>query len=179
MLDPALVRDHMDVVRTGLQNRGLKIEAERCRSLATLETRRRSAAAAGRGSQTGAERGGRGGCACEARRARPLGDLRGEQDARAAHPSARGRGRRGRGAAFGAPDDAPESASRERADWHVRRGQPGSSSARRAPVFAFEPKPHWDLGPALGIHRFRACHANVRARDSRCCSARARGSRAR
>ena len=41
MLDPALVRDHMDLIRTGLQNRGLKIDAE-LSQLATLETRRRT-----------------------------------------------------------------------------------------------------------------------------------------
>ena len=28
MLDPALVRDHIDVVRAGLQNRGLKPDAD-------------------------------------------------------------------------------------------------------------------------------------------------------
>ena len=40
MLDAAFVRDHMDDVRTGLRNRGLQPEAE-LEQIATLETRRR------------------------------------------------------------------------------------------------------------------------------------------
>jgi seryl-tRNA synthetase len=40
MLDAAFVRDHMDEVRTGLRNRGLQPEAE-LEQIATLETRRR------------------------------------------------------------------------------------------------------------------------------------------
>ena len=40
MLDPAFVRDHMDVVRTGLRNRGVNPDAE-LEQLATLEARRR------------------------------------------------------------------------------------------------------------------------------------------
>ena len=178
MLDPALVRDHMDLVRYGPAEPRAE---DRRRAVAARDARDAAprAAAAGRGSQTGAERGGRGGCACEARRARPLGDLRGEQDARAAHPPARGRGRRGRGAAFGAPHDAPESASRERADWHVRRGQPGSSAARR-PSRCSRSSPNRtgtsDRRSGFSISNVpRVCPG----RDSRCCSARARGSRAR
>lgn len=40
MLDPAYVRDHMDDVRSGLRSRGLEPEAE-LEQIATLETRRR------------------------------------------------------------------------------------------------------------------------------------------
>jgi seryl-tRNA synthetase len=40
MLDPALLRDHIDDIRTGLQNRGLQPDAE-LEQLTTLETRRR------------------------------------------------------------------------------------------------------------------------------------------
>jgi seryl-tRNA synthetase len=40
MLDPAYVREHMEDVRTGLRNRGLQAEAE-LEQLATLEARRR------------------------------------------------------------------------------------------------------------------------------------------
>ena len=40
MLDPAYVRDHMDDVRAGLRNRGLEPESE-LEQIATLETRRR------------------------------------------------------------------------------------------------------------------------------------------
>ena len=40
MLDPAFVRDHMDVVRAGLRNRGVNPDAE-LEQLATLEARRR------------------------------------------------------------------------------------------------------------------------------------------
>jgi seryl-tRNA synthetase len=40
MLDPAYVREHMDDVRTGLQNRGMQADAE-LEQLATLESRRR------------------------------------------------------------------------------------------------------------------------------------------
>src|SRR5689334_3752479 len=40
MLDPALLRDHPDVVRTALQNRGVDLSAE-LDDLATLESQRR------------------------------------------------------------------------------------------------------------------------------------------
>ena len=40
MIDPALLRDHHDRVRTALQNRGLDMTAE-LEDLATLEARRR------------------------------------------------------------------------------------------------------------------------------------------
>ena len=40
MLDAALVRDHIEDVRTGLRNRGLQLDAE-LEQIATLETRRR------------------------------------------------------------------------------------------------------------------------------------------
>src|ERR671915_55357 len=40
MLDPAYVRDHMDEVRAGFKNRGLRADAE-LEQLATLEARRR------------------------------------------------------------------------------------------------------------------------------------------
>jgi seryl-tRNA synthetase len=40
MLDPSYVRDHMDAVRAGLRNRGLEPDAE-LEQVATLETRRR------------------------------------------------------------------------------------------------------------------------------------------
>ena len=40
MLDPALLRDHIDDIRAGLQNRGLRPDAE-LEQLSTLETRRR------------------------------------------------------------------------------------------------------------------------------------------
>src|ERR1051325_2598770 len=40
MLDPALVRDHIEEVRTGLRNRGLEIDKS-LEDIATLETARR------------------------------------------------------------------------------------------------------------------------------------------
>ena len=73
----------------------------------------------------------------------------------AADQAARGGARRGRAAAHGAADDAAEPAARERAG---RRARPtttrkcGEQGTPRA--FDFEPKPHWDLGPALGILDF-------------------------
>ena len=42
-----------------------------------------------------------------------------------------------------------------------------AGSASRAP-FDFEPKAHWDLGPALGILDFERARADVAARGSRC-----------
>ena len=43
------------------------------------------------------------------------------------------------------------------------------------PSFDFEPKPHWELGPALGILDFERATQDVRRAVRRAAAARARG----
>ena len=64
---------------------------------------------------------------------------------------------------------AAEPAARERAGGDERRGQRRSPHAAATPrAFDFTPKPHWDLGPALGILDFERGDARSPARASRC-----------
>src|SRR6476659_8686576 len=153
MLDPALVRDHMDLVRTGLQNRGLKIEAE-LSQLATLETRRRALLPQVEG-------------------------LKREQNAAAEEVARAKREGLDPSAIFGANKtraqrirqlevevgevEAQRSAllmtlpNLPHASVPIGTSAEDNQEVRRhgaPPVFAFEPKPHWDLGPALGILDF-------------------------
>src|SRR5919109_1168993 len=153
MFDPALLRDQMEVVRTGLRNRGLNADAE-LEQLAALETRRRRLIPELEGlkreqNASGDEvaRAKRQGLdatpilAANKARAQQIRRLEIEVDQveqqRTAllmtlpnlpHPSV--------------PLGTSASENQE-----VRRhGEPRT--------FDFDPKPHWDLGPALGILDF-------------------------
>jgi seryl-tRNA synthetase len=153
MLDPVYVREHMDEVRTGLRNRGLQPDAE-LEQLATLEARRR-------------------------RLIPELEGLKREQNA-AGDEIARAK-RRGEDAS---PIFAANKArSQHIRQLEIQLDQVeqqraallmtlpnlphesvpvGASAADNREVrlhgeprhFDFEPKPHWDLGPALGILDF-------------------------
>jgi len=177
MLDPALVRDHMDLVRAGLQNRGLKIEAE-LSQLATLETRRRALLPQVEG-------------------------LKREQNAAAEEVARAKREGLDPSAIFGANKtraqrirqlevevgevEAQRSAllmtlpNLPHASVPIGTSAEDNQEVRRhgaPPVFAFEPKPHWDLGPALGILDFERATRMSGARFSVLLGAGARLARA-
>ena len=153
MLDPAFVRDHLDDVRTGLERRGLKVDAELA-TLSNLETRRRHLIP-------------------------ELEELRRQQNA-AGEEAARAR-REGRDPAeiFAASKARAQLIKEREAVVDQLEGErrdvlltlpnlphssvPLGSSAEdnrevrrhgEPPSFAFTPKAHWDLGPALGILDF-------------------------
>jgi seryl-tRNA synthetase len=153
MLDPALLRDRVDEIRTGLQNRGLKVDAE-LEQLATLETRRR-------------------------RLIPEVEGLKREQNA-AADQVARAK-RQGQDATpiFAANKARAQQIKQLEIQLDQTEQQrtmilmtlpnlphasvpPGRSAEDNVEVrrsgeprtFDFEPKPHWDLGAALGIIDF-------------------------
>jgi seryl-tRNA synthetase len=153
MLDPALLRDRVDEIRIGLQNRGLTADAE-LEQLATLETRRR-------------------------RLIPEVEGLKREQNA-AADQVARAK-RQGQDATpiFAANKARAQQIKQLEIQLDQTEQQrtmilmtlpnlphasvpPGRSAEDNVEVrrsgeprtFDFEPKPHWDLGPALGIIDF-------------------------
>jgi seryl-tRNA synthetase len=153
MIDPAYVRDHMDDVRTGLTNRGVRADAE-LEQLATLENRRR-------------------------RLIPELEGLKREQNA-AGDEIARAK-RQGKDASplFAANKARAQQIRQleiqldqvEQQRSALLMGLPnlphatvpvGRSAAENVEVrregapraFDFEPRAHWDLGPALGILDF-------------------------
>jgi seryl-tRNA synthetase len=177
MLDPAYVREHMDDVRAGLLNRGLKADAE-LEQLATLEARRR-------------------------RMIPELEGLKREQNA-AGDEVARAK-RRGEDATpiFGANkaraqqirqlEIQVDQVEQQRAT--LLMGLPnlphasvpvGPSAADNAEVrregtprqFDFDPRPHWELGPSLGILDFERAAKMSGSRFSVLLGAGARLSRA-
>ena len=153
MLDPAYVRDHMDDVRAGLRNRGLEPEAE-LEQIATLETRRRRLIpeieglkreqnAAGdevaRAKRRGEDASGI--FAANKARAQQIRQLEVQLDQVEQQRSA---------LLMTIPNvphaSVPVGRSAEDNKEVRRHGEPKS--------FDFDPKPHWDLGPALGILDF-------------------------
>ena len=177
MLDPAFVRDHADLVRTGLQNRGLQPDAllsemssldDRRRSLILeVETLKRAQNAAGE----------------EVARLKRLG-----QDATPLFDANRERAQR-----IKQLDGDLEALESERQGVLLtvpnlpHASVPvGSSAADNREVrrvgeprsFDFEPKPHWDLGAALGILDFERAAKIARARFAVLFGAGARLSRA-
>jgi seryl-tRNA synthetase len=177
MLDPALVREHPDLVRIGLQNRGLQPDAllaelaafeERRRALIVdVETLKRAQNASGE----------------EVARLKRLG-----QDPSAVFDANRQRAQRIR--QLDADLEALE--GQRQASLLVVPNLPhasvpiGQSTAdnlevRRVgepPVFDFAPKNHWDLGPALGILDFERAAKIARSRFAILLGAGARLSRA-
>jgi seryl-tRNA synthetase len=177
MLDPSFVRDHMDRVRVGLGRRGLDADAlvgplapvdeRRRRLIVEVETLRRE-------QNAGAEE--------VAKRKKAGGDV---ADLVAAN-RARGQEVKERDAALQALEEerkailltlpnlphesVPDGRSADD-NLEVRRvGEP--------PVFDFEPKAHWDLGPALGILDFERGTKIARARFTVLMAAGARLARA-
>jgi seryl-tRNA synthetase len=177
MLDPALVRDHMDLVRTGLQNRGLKIEAD-LTQLAELEARRRSLLPQVEGLKREQNA-----AAEEVARAKREG----------LDPSAIFAANKTRGQLVKQLEVEVAQVEEERtallmtlpnlphASVPVGKSAEENQEVRRhgePPVFSFEPKPHWDLGPALGILDFERATRMSGARFSVLLGAGARLARA-
>lgn len=177
MLDAAFVRDHLEDVRQRLRSRGLEPDAE-LEQLATLETRRRRLIPEIEGLKREQNA-----AADEVARAKRQG-----QDASPIFAANKARGQQIRqletqleqveqqrsGLLMTLPNlpHASVPAGRSAGDnVEVKRhGEP--------PAFAFEPKPHWDLGPALGIIDFERATRMSGARFSVLLGAGARLARA-
>jgi seryl-tRNA synthetase len=153
MFDPALLRDRLDEIRTGLQNRGLQPDAE-LEQLTTLESRRRRLIPEIEGLKREQNA-----AADEVARAKRQG-----QDATPIFAANKARGQQIKqletqldgveqqrvSLLMTLPNLPHESVpvGRSAADnVEVRRGG-------EPRTLEFEPKPHWDLGPALGIIDF-------------------------
>jgi seryl-tRNA synthetase len=153
MLDPTLVRDHVEEVRTGLAHRGIKADAE-LEELARLETRRRRLIpemedlkrqqnAAG-DEVARAKRQGRDATAIHAasrERAQKIKQLENEVELLEQHR---------RHLLLTLPNVPHESVP-------VGSGAADNREVRRhgePRTFDFAPKAHWDLGPELGIIDF-------------------------
>ncbi|MEO7275764.1 MAG: serine--tRNA ligase [Vicinamibacterales bacterium] len=177
MIDPALVRDHMDVVRSGLESRGHKwtadldrlaeLEAERRRLLPEVEGLKREQNTAGE----------------EVARAKRQG-----LDPSAIFATNKARGQQikqleaeleqvevQRNALLmtlpNLPDPSVPIGASAEDNQEVRRWG-------TIPSLAFEPKPHWDLGAALGILDFERAARMSGARFSVLMGAGARLARA-
>ncbi len=153
MINPAFVRDHVELVRSGLRNRGLDPDAD-LEALAALDTRRRA-------------------MIVEVETLKREQNKSGEEVARAKKegrdPSAVFAANRERGQTIKQLEAELEALEEERRallltvpNLPAARVPVGSSAAdnlevRRVGeprVFDFEPQAHWDLGPALGILDF-------------------------
>ena len=153
MLDPALVREHMDDVRAGLESRGLKADAE-LEQLATLEARRRRLIPELEGLKREQNAAGD-----EVARAKRRGE-----DATAIFTANKARGQQIRQLEIqvdqveqqrsallmvlpNLPHTSVPAGSSAAANVEVRReGTPRD--------FDFDPRPHWELGASLGILDF-------------------------
>jgi seryl-tRNA synthetase len=153
MLDPAFLRDNLDVVRSGLQKRGANLASE-LEDLATLETRRRRLLPEIEGLKREQNAAGD-----EVARAKRQG-----QDAAKIQEASRARAqqikqlsveletveqRRNRGLLIipNLPHESVPVGTSSADNVEVRRqGTPRA--------FDFTPQAHWDLGPALGIIDF-------------------------
>src|SRR5262245_3969226 len=177
MLDPAYIRDHIDEVRQGLRNRGLDPD-KALEEIATLETARRRIIPELEGLKRQQNTSGD-----EIARAKRQGhDTTQIQEAnkqRAAQIKQMGVQldaveHQRNGALLNLPNlphDSVPAATSPADNVEVRRhGEPRQ--------FAFEPQPHWDLGPALGILDFERATRIAGARFAVLSGAGARLSRA-
>jgi seryl-tRNA synthetase len=153
MLDPTYVRDHLEEVRTGLQNRGLRLDNE-LEQLTTLELRRRRLIPELEGLKREQNAAGD-----QVARAKRQG-----QDASAIFAANKTRAQQIRqieieldqvehqrsALLMTIPNlphaSVPVGTSAEQNQEVRRHGE--------IPTFDFEPRPHWELGPALGIIDF-------------------------
>jgi seryl-tRNA synthetase len=177
MLDPAYIRDHLDEVKRGLQNRGMNADGE-LEQLATLENRRRRLIPELEGLKRDQNAAGD-----EVARAKRQG-----KDASGIFEANRQRSQQirqlgieldqveqQRGIILMGLPNLPHSSvpigKSEADNVEVRTwGEP--------PTFDFEPLAHWDLGPALGILDFERATKMSGARFSLLLGAGARLSRA-
>jgi seryl-tRNA synthetase len=177
MIDPATLRDHPDRVKTALQNRGLEPDSLLA-ELGTLDERRRALIVEVETLKRAQNASGE-----EVARLKRLGE-----DASGVFDANRQRGARikeldlqlqtfeeQRQAVLltvpNLPDESVPVGRDASANLEVRRvGEP--------PAFEFTPKPHWDLGTALGILDFERAAKIARARFALLLGAGARLSRA-
>jgi seryl-tRNA synthetase len=153
MLDPAYVRDHMDDVRAGLRNRGLEPDAE-LEQIATVETRRRRLIPEIEGLKREQNAAGD-----EVARAKRRGE-----DAAPIFTANKARAQQIRQLEIQLEQVEHQRAALmmnianlPHASVPIGRGADDNQEVRRhgePRSFDFDPKPHWDLGPALGILDF-------------------------
>jgi seryl-tRNA synthetase len=153
MLDPALVRERLDDVRTGLRNRGLEPDKE-LEQLATLEARRRRVIPELEGLKREQNAAGD-----EVAKAKRQG-----KDASEIFAASKQRGQRIRQLEIELDQIEHQRSSvlltlpnLPHATVPIGAGADGNVEVRRhgeAPVFDFPVKAHWDIGPALGILDF-------------------------
>src|SRR5262245_18995404 len=177
MLDPAYIRDHIDEVRQGLRSRGLDPD-KALEEIATLEAARRRLIPELEGLKRQQNTSGD-----EIAKAKRQG-----QDT--AHIQEANRGRAGLNKQLGYQLDSIEHRREQALMVLPNLPHPsvpvGATAAdnremRRhgePPTFAFEPKAHWDLGPALGILDFERATRMAGARFAVLSGAGARLSRA-
>jgi seryl-tRNA synthetase len=153
MLDAAFVREHLEDVRRGLQNRGLQPDAE-LEQVTTLELRRRRLIPEIEGLKREQNA-----AADEVARAKRQG-----QDASPIFGASKARGQRIKQLEIEL-DGVEQQRTRllmtipnlPHQSVPVGKSAEDNVEVRREgtpPAFDFEPKPHWELGPALGIIDF-------------------------
>ncbi len=153
MIDPTYVRDHVEEVRNGLQNRGLRLDTE-LEQLATLELRRRRLIPELEGLKREQNTAGD-----QVARAKRQG-----QDASAIFAANKARAQQIRQIEIEL-DQVEQQRSAllmtlpnlPHASVPVGSSADQNTEVRRhgtVPTFDFEPRPHWELGAALGIINF-------------------------
>jgi seryl-tRNA synthetase len=153
MIDPAFVRDHLDEVRTAFRNRGLDADSD-LEQLATLETRRRRLIPEIEGLKREQNAAGD-----EVARAKRQG-----QDATPLFAASKARAQQIRQLEIQLDQTEHQRTALlltlpnlPHASVPVGRNADDNTEVRRhgePPVFDFDPKPHWELGAALGVLDF-------------------------
>jgi seryl-tRNA synthetase len=153
MIDPAFVRDHLDEVRTAFRNRGLDADSD-LEQLATLETRRRRLIPEIEGLKREQNAAGD-----EVARAKRQG-----QDATPLFAASKARAQQIRQLEIQLDQTEHQRTALlvtlpnlPHASVPVGRTAGDNLEVRRhgePPVFDFDPKPHWELGTALGVIDF-------------------------
>jgi seryl-tRNA synthetase len=153
MIDPAFVRDHLDEVRTAFRNRGLDADSD-LEQLATLETRRRRLIPEIEGLKREQNAAGD-----EVARAKRQG-----QDATPLFAASKARAQQIRQLEIQLDQTEHQRTALlltlpnlPHASVPVGRNADDNQEVRRhgdPPVFDFDPKPHWELGTALGVLDF-------------------------
>jgi seryl-tRNA synthetase len=177
MIDPAFVRDRLETVRTAYRNRGLDADSD-LEHLATLETRRRRLIPELEGLKREQNAAGD-----EVARAKRQG-----QDATPLFAASKARAQHIRQLEIQLDQTEQQRTSLlmtlpniPHASVPVGRSAVDNQEVRRhgePRVFAFDPKPHWELGPALGILDFERATRMSGARFSVLLDAGARLARA-
>jgi seryl-tRNA synthetase len=153
MIDPAFVRDHLEEVRAAFRNRGLDVDSD-LEQLATLETRRRRLIPEIEGLKREQNTSGD-----EVARAKRQG-----QDATPLFAASKARAQQIRQLEIQLDQTEHQRTTLlltlpnlPHASVPVGRTAEDNQLVRRhgePPVFDFDPRPHWEIGPALGIIDF-------------------------